>query len=655
MDREMSRNKRLLPGLRVREGYLQHPFDAEFQVQTSGLVAGRHLVSGHAHDRHSTAYYGVAPSIFRTLCVRWLQSKPHHSIEDYTFIDFGAGMGRALLLAAEMPFQEVIGVELNPDLASIGEANLAIWSRSGRSRCATHMLRQEATEFQFPGKPCVVFLFNPFGAAVLRRLLQRIEIAFRDRPGDLDLLYVNHERKGVLQQHPGFFRVGSGDIYKSPQDEEADRKIIQNQPDGEYGASEYESCSIYRWMGVPASAPEAAAGSGRALRVSSYNQGRMSRKLRIGILFGGRSGEHEVSLLSAASVLMAIDRERYDVVPLGITKGGRWVTAGGAEALLSGGDPGTPLESARASARRSALVATKADGDAVMQPTALAKSLNVDVIFPVLHGTFGEDGTMQGLLELADIAYVGSGVLGSAAGMDKDVMKRLFLSAGLPTPKHVSCLRSEWKMSRKKIVKRVEEALKYPLFVKPANLGSSVGISKAHNRKELGPAIDLAANYDRKIVVEQGVGGARGKARELEVAVLGNNSPEASVVGEIVPVKEFYDYEAKYLSEGSVPIIPAKLTRSQVKQVREMAIAAFRACDCAGLARVDFLMEPQSKGGRPGRIFVNEVNTLPGFTKISMYPKLWEASGLAYSQLIDRLIELALERRAEKDETSYSR
>ena len=294
-----------------------------------------------------------------------------------------------------------------------------------------------------------------------------------------------------------------------------------------------------------------------------------------------------------------------------------------------------------------------------IQPTALGESLKVDVIFPVLHGTFGEDGTIQGLFELANIAYVGSGVLGSAAAMDKDIMKRLFAAAGLPTPKHIGFLRSEWRSAPKKIVKRAEEALKYPMFVKPANLGSSVGISKAHDRSELGPAIDLAANYDRKIVIEQGVGGSKknpqGKARELEVAVLGNESPEASVVGEIVPGKEFYDYEAKYLSDASVPIIPARISRSQSKRIREMAIAAFRACDCAGLARVDFLLEPESKSGKPGRIFVNEVNTLPGFTKISMYPKLWEASGLAYPQLIDRLIELALERRAEKDETSFSR
>ena len=239
-----------------------------------------------------------------------------------------------------------------------------------------------------------------------------------------------------------------------------------------------------------------------------------------------------------------------------------------------------------------------------IQPTALGESLKVDVIFPVLHGTFGEDGTIQGLFELANIAYVGSGVLGSAAAMDKDIMKQLFAAAGLPTPKHIVFLRRDWRSLPKKIVKRAEEALKYPMFVKPANLGSSVGISKAHDRRELGPAIDLAANYDRKIVIEQGVGGSKrnpqGKARELEVAVLGKESPEASVVGEIVPGKEFYDYEAKYLSDASVPIIPAKISRSQSKRIREMALAAFRACDCAGLARVNFLMEPESKGGKRG-------------------------------------------------------
>lgn len=395
-------------------------------------------------------------------------------------------------------------------------------------------------------------------------------------------------------------------------------------------------------------------------------------KLRVGILFGGRSGEHEVSLLSAASVLKAIDPSRYDVVPIGITKEGRWVSSADAHHLLNGSNvPGRHLRAGDPAATASAAVLAKGESvivppvpastggsslvpfetDAAALQASARDALNVDVIFPVLHGTFGEDGTIQGLLELAGIAYVGSGVLGSAAGMDKDVMKRLFVSAGLPITRHIAFLRSEWKQHPKKLVKRIEERLKYPVFIKPANLGSSVGISKAHDRSELGPAVELAGNYDRKIVVEQGVGGRKQKARELEVAVLGNDDPEASIVGEIVPGKEFYDYEAKYLSEGSALIIPAKLTRSQSKQVREMAIAAFKACECAGLARVDFLMEP----GKSGRIYVNEVNTMPGFTSISMYPKLWEASGRPYPRLIDRLIELARERHAEKSDTSYTR
>jgi D-alanine-D-alanine ligase len=241
--------------------------------------------------------------------------------------------------------------------------------------------------------------------------------------------------------------------------------------------------------------------------------------------------------------------------------------------------------------------------------------------------------------------------------MDKDVMKRLFAQAKLPIVKHVTLLRADWEAQPRKAIRQVEAALKYPVFVKPANLGSSVGISKAHDRSELPAALNLAAKYDRKLVVEQGVGGAvrrgvpQAKARELEVAVLGSDAPKASVVGEIIPGKEFYDYEAKYLSEGSVPVIPAKLTKAQSKQIREMAVAAFRACDLSGLARVDFLMEP---GGKR-RIFLNEVNTLPGFTQISMYPKLWEATGIPYKDLITRLIELALERHAEKTRTSYSR
>ncbi len=387
----------------------------------------------------------------------------------------------------------------------------------------------------------------------------------------------------------------------------------------------------------------------------------MAKKLRVGILFGGRSGEHEVSLLSAASVLGAIDRERFDVTPIGITKEGRWLAAADAHGLLNG-DAGAVARRLRAGDPE-ATPGAKLLHEGI--PTLLTpmpgpqgpEGKAIDVVFPVLHGTFGEDGTIQGLFELAGIAYVGSGVLGSAAGMDKDVMKRLFVQAKLPIVKHVALLRADWEKSPRKAIARVERTLKFPVFVKPANLGSSVGITKAHNRKELGPALALAAKYDRKLIVEQGVGGKAmragqpARAREFEVAVLGNDEPKASVVGEIVPGKEFYDYEAKYLSEGSVPVIPAPITRAQSRQIREMAVAAFKACDLSGLARVDFLMEP---GGKK-RIFVNEVNTMPGFTRISMYPKLWEASGLSYKELITRLIELALERKAEKDKTTYSR
>jgi D-alanine-D-alanine ligase len=268
----------------------------------------------------------------------------------------------------------------------------------------------------------------------------------------------------------------------------------------------------------------------------------------------------------------------------------------------------------------------------------------------VLHGTFGEDGTIQGLLELADIAYVGAGVLGSAAGMDKDVMKSLFRAAGLPMVKHVTILRSQFESVPKKVQKLVESKLKYPVFVKPANLGSSVGISKAHDRKELGPAIAEAAKFDRKIVIEEGVGGNKNKAREIECAILGNDDPKASVAGEIIPCKEFYDYDAKYLVEGSEAVIPAKLTKAEMKTVQKLAIAAFQAVDCTGLARVDFLMDPKSR-----KIFVNEINTMPGFTAISMYPKMWAASGVAYPELIERLIQLGIERHQDKKRNQYSR
>jgi D-alanine-D-alanine ligase len=397
-------------------------------------------------------------------------------------------------------------------------------------------------------------------------------------------------------------------------------------------------------------------------------------KIRVGILFGGRSGEHEVSLLSAASVLNAIDKTKYEVVPIGITKDGRWLTAEHAERLLKGdagahsalptqlraGDPeATPGAAVLATgasvvvppepARREAGLAPF-QTDASTLRRAADRAINVDVIFPILHGTFGEDGTIQGLLELADIAYVGAGVLGSSAGMDKDIMKSLFRAAGLPIVKHVTVLRGDFEREPKKVQKLVESKLKYPVFVKPANLGSSVGISKAHDRKEIGPTIAEAAKFDRKIVIEEGVGGKKNKAREIECAVLGNDNPGASIAGEIIPCKEFYDYEAKYLVDGSEGVIPAKITKAEMKTVQRLAIAAFQAVDCTGLARVDFLMDPKSR-----KIFVNEINTMPGFTAISMYPKMWAASGVAYPDLIDRLIQLGIERHEDKKRNQYSR
>lgn len=388
-------------------------------------------------------------------------------------------------------------------------------------------------------------------------------------------------------------------------------------------------------------------------------------KLKVGILFGGRSGEHEVSLLSAASVVNAIDKTKFDVVPIGITKTGQWVTASHAERLLGGKPvPERHLRAGDPEATPGAAILARGD-EMIVPPVPSKDSLvpfstpaspsaavptHVDVVFPVLHGTFGEDGTIQGLLELADIPYVGAGVLGSAAGMDKDVMKKLFFAAGLPMVKHATVLRSEWQDDPKKVRRALEAKLKYPFFTKPANLGSSVGIIKVHDKSELAKAMDLAASYDRKIVVEQGVGSKHAKARELEVSVLGNDAPKASVAGEVVPGAEFYDYAAKYLDEGSQLIIPAKLSQAEMKRIQTLAIAAFRAVDCTGLARVDFLMDPKSR-----KMYVNEINTMPGFTAISMYPKLWAASGLKYPDLITRLIELALERHAEKKQNQYTR
>ncbi len=393
-----------------------------------------------------------------------------------------------------------------------------------------------------------------------------------------------------------------------------------------------------------------------------------AKKLRVGVLFGGRSGEHEVSLLSAASVMQAIDRSKYEVVPIGITKQGLWLTDLHAEQLIKGEFTAAPrnksLRAGDPAATSAAAVLAK--GEAVIVPPvpsavslvpfetardhAAPRPISVDVIFPVMHGTYGEDGTLQGLLELADIPYVGSGVLGSAAGMDKDIMKRLFCDSRLPLVKHLAVLRSEWERQPKKIEKMVDSALKYPVFVKPANLGSSVGISKAHEASELTVAMNEAARFDRKIIIEQGVGGKRHKAREIECAVLGNDEPVASICGEIIPCKEFYDYNAKYIESGSELVIPARLDHTQVRQIQEMAIRAFQSVECSGLARVDFLMDPVS-----GHFYLNEVNTMPGFTAISMYPKLWAATGIEYPVLIDRLIQLALERYADKKRSQFTK
>jgi D-alanine-D-alanine ligase len=371
----------------------------------------------------------------------------------------------------------------------------------------------------------------------------------------------------------------------------------------------------------------------------------VKKKLRVGILFGGRSGEHEVSLTSATSVLQALDPAKYDVVLIGITRQGCWLVGPAAEGkstrpdaaslgnVLEKGKPVTPS----VDPSRPGLIPLASP------PPEGPGGLTVDVVFPVLHGTFGEDGTVQGLLELAGIPYVGAGVLGSAAGMDKDVMKKLFRDAGLPVVPWVLVLRAEWEQEPARVRRRIEKEIGYPLFVKPANLGSSVGISKVIRRRELAAAVELAAQYDRKVLVEKAV-----DAREIECAVLGNDRPEASVPGEVVPVNEFYDYEAKYMKEGSELIIPARLTARQTKQVQQFAVRAFQSIDCAGMARVDFLLDRQT-----GRVFVNEINTIPGFTPISMYPKLWEASGIPYPRLVDRLIELALERQREKCRTRF--
>ena len=376
-------------------------------------------------------------------------------------------------------------------------------------------------------------------------------------------------------------------------------------------------------------------------------------------MYGGRSGEHEVSLASAAAVFANLDRKRYEPIPIRIEKDGRWALADRAPTAVSAAEviEHARLEAARPvrSGREVHLVARPSEetilsidrrpGERADEGQAVVTGLNLDVIFPVLHGPYGEDGTIQGLLELANVPYVGAGVLASAVGMDKALMKVVFAAAGLPICPYRVVLRHDWERRRDAIAADVEQALGFPMFVKPANLGSSVGISKAKTRAELLDAMDLAGEFDRKIVIEAAVP----DAREIECAVLGNDLPEASVPGEVVPSREFYDYEAKYLDDGSKIIIPAVLEPSVVTEVQRLSILAFQSIDCAGMARVDFL---QARGD--GAIFVNEVNTIPGFTTISMYSKLWGATGVPYPVLLDRLIALALERHAEKQQLRTS-
>ncbi len=358
----------------------------------------------------------------------------------------------------------------------------------------------------------------------------------------------------------------------------------------------------------------------------------------IALLFGGRSGEHEVSLMSARSVLSALDRARYNVVEIGITHEGAWLTGKNVLAAFEQGSIGSllPVTLHPDPTRPGLYVIRNGDGREILEKLA-----DVDVYFPVLHGSYGEDGTLQGLLEMADVAYVGAGVVGSSVGMDKGVFKEVMRAQGIPVVESITALRSEIENDMETVIRRAEAISDYPLFVKPANLGSSVGVTKCRARSDLAEGLMDAAQYDRRILVERGVP----QAREIEISVLGNEAPQASVAGEIIPGADFYSYDAKYILDNSQLIIPAALTESQTAQVREYAIRAFQAVDACGMARVDFFVS------QTGQVFLNEINTIPGFTKISMYPKLWQASGLAYPELVNRLIELALERKMERDRT----
>lgn len=377
------------------------------------------------------------------------------------------------------------------------------------------------------------------------------------------------------------------------------------------------------------------------------------KKIRVGVIYGGRSGEHEVSIASAAAVVQNLDKQRYEPIPVRIEKDGRWIIA---DRLPASSSAAEVIEQSRAQTaqrlgrggREAHLVAHPGDEQIMTIERGNNPSITglaLDVVFPVLHGPYGEDGTVQGLLELANIPYVGAGVLASAVGMDKAIAKQVFAARGLPQAKYLVALRNEWIAAPGPIKKSVASTLGYPVFVKPANLGSSVGISKARNDAELPAAIDLAAEFDRKIVIEAAVP----NAREIEIAVLGNDTPEVSVPGEVIPSREFYDYQAKYLDDDSRTVIPAELPATVTAEVKRLALEVFRAVDCAGMARVDFLMD-----GAKGTLFVNEINTIPGFTTISMYSKMWAASGVTYPELLDRLITLARERHAEKQQIRTS-
>jgi D-alanine-D-alanine ligase len=364
-------------------------------------------------------------------------------------------------------------------------------------------------------------------------------------------------------------------------------------------------------------------------------------KLRVGVLFGGRSGEHEVSLVSARSVLEALNPERYEIIQIGISKDGRWFIGDGVlEALQN---------EAYEKLQRATLLPTPGRTTLYRMISGekgqrLQGMNDLDVVFPVLHGTFGEDGTLQGLLELADVAYVGAGVLGSSVGMDKALFKDVMRAHGIPVVESTLILRREIEESLDEVLERAEAVASYPLFVKPANMGSSVGVHKCQNQQDLRKGLQDAARYDRRILVERGV-----NAREIELSVLGNDQPRASLPGEIRPAAEFYSYEAKYHDESSELLIPAPLSKAQTEEFQEIAVRAYQAMDCAGMARVDFLLDKDE-----GKLYLNEVNTIPGFTPISMYPKLWDASGLSYPALIDELIQLALERQAEKEKTVWT-